>query len=74
VVRAAIRLAHELGIECIAEGIETPEQAAFLIEAGCGQGQGFLFGKPVPAAEMTALLRERREVSPRKPPKLSLAG
>jgi diguanylate cyclase (GGDEF)-like protein len=74
VVRAAIRLADELGIECIAEGIETPEQAAFLIEAGCRQGQGYLFARPVPASEMTALLRERREIPPRKPPKLSLAG
>jgi EAL domain-containing protein (putative c-di-GMP-specific phosphodiesterase class I) len=74
VVRAAIRLADELGIECIAEGIETPEQAAFLIESGCSQGQGFLFGRPVAATEMTALLRERREVPERKPARLSLAG
>src|SRR5262249_51919248 len=74
VVRAAVRLADELGIECIAEGIETPEEAAFLIEAGCGQGQGYLFGRPVAAAEMTALLRERRETPPPNPQKLSLAG
>jgi len=74
VVRAAIRLADELGIECIAEGIETSDQAAFLIEAGCRQGQGYLFAKPVPTSEMTALLRERREFPPRKPQKLSLAG
>jgi diguanylate cyclase (GGDEF)-like protein len=74
VVRAAIRLADELGIECIAEGIETPEQAAFLVEAGCKQGQGFLFGRPVEAAEMTALLRERREIPEHSPAPLSLVG
>ena len=74
VVRAAIRLADELGIECIAEGIETPEQADFLIEAGCSQGQGFLFSRPVEASIMTAMLRERRDAPPRKPQRLSLAG
>jgi len=74
VVRAAIRLADELGIECIAEGIETPEQADFLIEAGCRQGQGFLFSRPVEASAVTAMLRERRDAPPRKPRRLSLAG
>ena len=41
VVRAAIRLAHELDIEIIAEGIETEGQAQFLLSAGCEHGQGF---------------------------------
>jgi EAL domain-containing protein (putative c-di-GMP-specific phosphodiesterase class I) len=60
VVRTAIRLASELGIECIAEGVETQAQANFLIAAGCAQAQGFHFSRPVSAARATDLLREGR--------------
>ena len=60
VVRAAIRLAHELGIEIIAEGIETEAQAKFLLSAGCEHGQGYYFSKPVTAEHATALLRSGR--------------
>jgi diguanylate cyclase (GGDEF)-like protein len=59
VVRAAIRLASELKIECIAEGVETQTQAKFLSGAGCDQAQGYYFSRPVSAACATALLRER---------------
>ena len=57
VVRAAIGLAHELGIEIIAEGVETEGQEKFLLSAGCSYGQGYRFGRPVSAAQATALLR-----------------
>ena len=57
VVRAAIRLARELGIEVIAEGVETEGQAKFLLSAGCEYAQGYLFSKPVSAERATALLR-----------------
>jgi len=57
VVRASIRLAHELGIEIIAEGVETKGQAEFLLSAGCEYGQGFYFSKPVNAERATELLR-----------------
>jgi diguanylate cyclase len=57
VVRAAIGLAHELGIEIIAEGIETEGQEKFLLSAGCTYGQGFRFSRPVAAAQATVLLR-----------------
>jgi diguanylate cyclase (GGDEF)-like protein len=60
VVRTAIRLAHELGIEIIAEGIETEAQVKFLVSAGCKQGQGYYFGQPVNAACATELLRMGR--------------
>ena len=43
VVRAAIRLAHELGIEIIAEGVETEGQERFLLSAGCEYGQGYYY-------------------------------
>jgi diguanylate cyclase (GGDEF)-like protein len=57
VVRAAIGLAHELGIEVIAEGVETEGQEKFLLSAGCAYGQGYRFSRPVNAAQATALLR-----------------
>jgi len=62
VVRASIRLADELGIEFIAEGVETPAQASFLVSAGCRHAQGFHFSEPVTARRMTELLREGRIV------------
>ena len=40
----------------LAEGIETPEELAFLVEHGCPLGQGFLFSRAVPAAEIPALV------------------
>jgi len=60
VVRAAIRLAHELGLEVIAEGVETEAQMRFLIGAGCEHAQGYYFSRPVKAAQVTAILREGR--------------
>ena len=60
VVRAAIRLANELGLEVIAEGIETEAQARFLMGAGCEQGQGYFFSRPVTALKATELLRAGR--------------
>jgi EAL domain-containing protein (putative c-di-GMP-specific phosphodiesterase class I) len=60
VVRAAIRLAHELGLEVIAEGVETEAQMRFLIGAGCEQAQGYYFSRPVPVAHAAELLREGR--------------
>ncbi len=57
VVRAAIRLAHELGIDIIAEGVETEGQAKFLLSAGCEHGQGYYFSRPVTAERAAELLR-----------------
>jgi len=48
IVRSAIRLGHELGMEIVAEGVETPAQRDFLIESGCKLMQGYLVSKALP--------------------------
>ncbi|MBV6826576.1 phosphodiesterase DibA [Pseudomonas sp. PD9R] len=52
IVRVIIALAQSMGMQVQAEGIETVEQAAFLLEHGSHQGQGYWFGRPVPALQL----------------------
>ncbi|MET0800534.1 MAG: EAL domain-containing protein [Actinomycetota bacterium] len=54
IVGAFLELARGLGMTTLAEGIETPEELAFLRERGCLLGQGYLFSKPVPPEEIIA--------------------
>lgn len=51
-----VAMAHGLGMSALAEGIETPEQARFLRDIGCEEGQGWLFAKAMPADELLRLL------------------
>ena len=58
--KAMIVMAHELGIKVIAEGIETEEQRDLLVAAGCDSGQGYLFARPMIAADFDVYLAQRR--------------
>jgi EAL domain-containing protein (putative c-di-GMP-specific phosphodiesterase class I) len=57
IVRTIIELARVLGMDVVAEGIETPEQYRLLRQLGCRFGQGFLFARPMTAENVTTLLR-----------------
>lgn len=58
VIEAIISMSHSMGCQVIAEGIETLEQREYLKLLGCDFGQGFLCSRPVPAADLLALLQK----------------
>jgi diguanylate cyclase (GGDEF)-like protein/PAS domain S-box-containing protein len=51
-VSSVVQLAHSLGLEPLAEGVETEEQRLFLVNNGCRYGQGFLFSRPLPTDQI----------------------
>jgi diguanylate cyclase (GGDEF)-like protein len=58
IVRAVVQMARALGLEIVAEGVETAEQLAAVRELGCHQAQGFYFLPPVPADEVPGMLAD----------------
>ncbi len=52
-------MAHKLGLEVVAEGMETEGQRRMLVKADCDYAQGFLFSRPMPADEMIMKVDER---------------
>jgi EAL domain-containing protein (putative c-di-GMP-specific phosphodiesterase class I) len=63
VVSAVIAMAHQLGLETVAEGVETDEQARFLSTKGCDLVQGFLYSRPLPSADCHRWIRARWRIS-----------
>ncbi|MEN8640077.1 putative bifunctional diguanylate cyclase/phosphodiesterase [Pseudomonas sichuanensis] len=68
IVQAIIMMAHTLHLEVVTEGVETPEQRAFLAAHGCDYLQGYLLSRPIPLAELRPVLerldRQARALSP----------
>jgi EAL domain-containing protein (putative c-di-GMP-specific phosphodiesterase class I) len=56
VIDAMLQMARRLGMQTVAEGIETHNQARYLRARGCTIGQGFLFSRPVPASEVPTIM------------------
>ncbi|WP_340648834.1 putative bifunctional diguanylate cyclase/phosphodiesterase [Pseudoxanthomonas winnipegensis] len=62
IVSAIIALGHSLGLQVIAEGVETPAQQTLLTELGCTLLQGYLLGRPMPAEEACGFFEKRQDV------------
>jgi EAL domain-containing protein (putative c-di-GMP-specific phosphodiesterase class I) len=62
---AITKLAHTLGMQAIAEGVETPIQADYLRNLGCDAAQGFHFARPQPASDITARLEYQQQLDTR---------
>jgi diguanylate cyclase (GGDEF)-like protein/PAS domain S-box-containing protein len=65
IVGAIIHMAKSLGLQTIAEGVETAGQLAYLREQGCDEMQGYFFSRPIPAPQFEELLRSGRRIDPR---------
>ena len=63
ITKAIIALGQSLNLKIIAEGVETQEQKEFLDQSGCDLIQGFLYSRPIPADEMTELLKTNQTSS-----------
>ncbi len=59
IIKAIVSIGHGLGLNLIAEGVETEEQMRFLELIGCNEVQGYLFSKPLPRAELEAMLDQQ---------------
>jgi diguanylate cyclase (GGDEF)-like protein len=67
IAQSIVSLAHNLGLHVVAEGVETQQQLEFLASVGCDEMQGYFFSRPVPQADCTQMLIERRRMIVRLP-------
>jgi len=67
IAEAIVAMAHRLGLDVIAEAVETPEQLADLCAMGCDAAQGYLFARPLPPGEVATLLARQVEAAPLEP-------
>ena len=63
IVNAIVATAHALDLRVVAEGVETRDQAAFLAETHCDEGQGYLFAAPILAADIPEYLQHQKEAA-----------
>jgi diguanylate cyclase len=63
IIRSTIELAHSLGLRIVAEGVETAEALNLLCDLGCDAAQGYLLGRPAPAAKVPALTSHLRSAA-----------
>jgi len=63
IVRSTIELGHDLGLRIVAEGVEDADSLTWLREVGCDVAQGFQIGRPMAAASVEAVVRQRAGVS-----------
>ncbi|CAN5543343.1 hypothetical protein BH10ACI4_BH10ACI4_20930 [soil metagenome] len=61
IVAAVVGLGQSLGLTTVGEGVETQDQAEMLLWMGCGQGQGWLYGRPVPASQVPTVVATLRQ-------------
>jgi EAL domain-containing protein (putative c-di-GMP-specific phosphodiesterase class I) len=74
IVRTVIDMAHILGFKVIAEGVENEAQAAFLRGLGCDEGQGYLFARPMPEAELRKFVAPPPALAGTRPPIAALSS
>jgi EAL domain-containing protein (putative c-di-GMP-specific phosphodiesterase class I) len=67
IAQSIVSLAHNLGLQVVAEGVETREQLEYLASVGCDAMQGYYFSRPVPQQDCTKMLIENRRMSVQVP-------
>ncbi len=67
IAEVIVAMAHRLGLDVIAEAVETPDQLGDLCAMGCDAAQGYFFARPLPPAEVAALLARQVEPAPLMP-------
>lgn len=64
IVLSILTMAHSMGLNVVAEGVETKEQIQFLVEHNCDMMQGYYFSRPMSAEAITEILKEERTLEP----------